>query len=147
MRLDAAFCLDRVQRCCVVDAASDVEVIVIARGGGSKTELDAFNDWDLAQAIAAAGCRPAEIAACGIACQRNTDFVWDARTGQPLTNAISWQDLRTGPMLAELARGAEEAAPALEEACRFLLLADQVKLQISLDVENGTTEIFKNVLR
>ncbi len=57
----------------------------------------------ITQAIAAAGCRPAEIAACGIACQRNTDFVWDARTGQPLTNAITWQDLRTGPMLAELA--------------------------------------------
>ncbi|RME99152.1 MAG: carbohydrate kinase, partial [Chloroflexi bacterium] len=56
----------------------------------------------ITQALAAAGCRPADILACGISCQRNTDFVWDARTGRPLANAISWQDLRTAPMLAEL---------------------------------------------
>ncbi len=57
----------------------------------------------ITEAIAQAGCRPTEIAACGIACQRNTDFVWDARTGRPVANAITWQDLRTEPMLAELA--------------------------------------------
>jgi glycerol kinase len=53
-------------------------------------------------ALTNARCRPAEIAACGLAVQRNTDFVWDARTGRPLANGISWQDLRTVPMLAEL---------------------------------------------
>jgi len=57
----------------------------------------------ISEAIAQAGCHPGEIAACGIACQRNTDFVWDARTGRPLANAITWQDLRTAPMLAQLA--------------------------------------------
>lgn len=56
----------------------------------------------ITEALAAANCRPADIAACGIACQRNTDFVWDARTGRPLANAITWQDLRTVPMLAQL---------------------------------------------
>ena len=55
------------------------------------------------EAIRRAGCRPADIAGCGIACQRNTDFAWDAHTGRPLANGISWQDLRTLPMLAELA--------------------------------------------
>jgi glycerol kinase len=49
-----------------------------------------------------AGCRADEIAACGIACQRNTDFVWDAATGQPLGNAITWQDLRTVSLAAQL---------------------------------------------
>ncbi len=53
----------------------------------------------VAEAIEHAGCRPAEIASCGIAGQRNTDFVWDLRTGQALAQAISWQDLRTLPML------------------------------------------------
>lgn len=55
-------------------------------------------------AIADAGCQPADIAACGIACQRNTDFVWHAATGQPLANAITWQDLRTDSLLASLAK-------------------------------------------
>ena len=56
----------------------------------------------ITEALAQANCRPNQIAACGIAGQRNTDFVWDARTGQALADAITWQDLRTMPMLAEL---------------------------------------------
>ena len=52
--------------------------------------------------IGQAGIRPGEIAACGLACQRNTDFAWDARTGQPIGNAITWQDLRSLPLLEEL---------------------------------------------
>lgn len=57
----------------------------------------------IAEAMAHAGCQPDEIAACGIACQRNTDFIWDARTRRPVANAVTWQDLRTMPLLAELA--------------------------------------------
>lgn len=57
----------------------------------------------IAEAVAHAGCRPNEIAACGIACQRNTDFIWDAQTRRPIANAITWQDLRTMPLVAELA--------------------------------------------
>ncbi len=56
----------------------------------------------ITEAIGRAGCHPADIAACGIACQRNTDFVWDVRTGRPIANAITWQDLRTLPLVAEL---------------------------------------------
>lgn len=55
------------------------------------------------EAITQAGCHPSEIAACGIACQRNTDFVWDKQTDRALSPAITWQDLRTLPLLAELA--------------------------------------------
>lgn len=54
-------------------------------------------------AVADAAIHPGEIAACGIACQRNTEFVWDAQTGQPLGNAITWQDLRTLDMHHTLA--------------------------------------------
>ncbi len=49
-------------------------------------------------ALADACIQPAEIVACGIACQRNTEFVWEAETGQPLGNAITWQDLRTADL-------------------------------------------------
>ncbi len=56
----------------------------------------------VAEAIERAGCHPSDIAGCGIACQRNTDFVWHSQTGQPIANAISWQDLRTLPMLDKL---------------------------------------------
>lgn len=53
-------------------------------------------------ALRAAQCAPSDIAAIGIASQRGTDFIWDARTGQPIVNAITWQDLRTLPLIDEL---------------------------------------------
>ncbi|MGI6209571.1 MAG: glycerol kinase GlpK [Anaerolineae bacterium] len=43
-----------------------------------------------------------DIAAVGIANQRETTLVWDARTGEPLHNAIVWQDRRTAPICEEL---------------------------------------------
>jgi len=56
----------------------------------------------IAEALERAGISAADLAACGIASQRGTDFVWDARTGLPLANAITWQDLRTQPLEREL---------------------------------------------
>jgi glycerol kinase len=56
------------------------------------------------QALAEAGAAPEDILAIGIASQRDSDFVWDAATGQPLGNAITWQDLRTTSLAEELDR-------------------------------------------
>ncbi len=41
-------------------------------------------------------------AAIGITNQRETTLVWDRRTGQPIYNAIVWQDRRTAAACAEL---------------------------------------------
>ncbi|RYF04175.1 MAG: glycerol kinase [Oxalobacteraceae bacterium] len=41
------------------------------------------------------GTDPAEVAAIGIANQRETTVVWDRRSGEPLCHAIVWQDRRT----------------------------------------------------
>ncbi len=38
---------------------------------------------------------PAEIGAIGVTNQRETTVVWDPRTGEPLHNALVWQDTRT----------------------------------------------------
>lgn len=65
-------------------------------------QLTAGVDQAITEALTAANCHPSDILAVGIACQRNTDFVWDARTRRPLANAITWQDLRTIPLVAEL---------------------------------------------
>ena len=48
-----------------------------------------------AEAIARAGLQGRNIAAIGITNQRETTVVWDRATGQPLYNAIVWQDRRT----------------------------------------------------
>ena len=54
------------------------------------------------EAVLAAGATAAEVAAVGIANQRETTVVWDRRTGKPIHPAIVWQDRRTSGMVAEL---------------------------------------------
>jgi len=53
-------------------------------------------------ALAGAGCPVGSVVGCGITSQRDTVFAWDADTGQPIGNAITWQDLRTIPLVAEV---------------------------------------------
>lgn len=48
-----------------------------------------------AEAITKAGLTVRDIAAIGITNQRETTVVWDRHTGQPIHNAIVWQDRRT----------------------------------------------------
>ena len=47
------------------------------------------------EAIAKAGLSATDIAAIGIANQRETTVVWDRKTGVPVHHAIVWQDRRT----------------------------------------------------
>ena len=55
-------------------------------------------------ALAAAGLSPADLAAIGITNQRETTVAWDRTTGEPIGNAIVWQDTRTDRMVADLGR-------------------------------------------
>jgi len=60
------------------------------------------------EAIERSGVAPSAIAAVGITNQRETTLLWNRNTGQPLANAIVWQDRRTEPLCAELrAQGLE----------------------------------------
>lgn len=49
----------------------------------------------IAEAISVIGINGKDIAAIGITNQRETTIVWDAETGEPVYNAIVWQDRRT----------------------------------------------------
>jgi glycerol kinase len=55
-------------------------------------------------ALAGASLRAADISAIGITNQRETTVIWDRRTGQPIHNAIVWQDRRTAGFCDELKR-------------------------------------------
>jgi glycerol kinase len=55
-----------------------------------------------AEAIAKKGLNVENIAAIGIANQRETVVVWDKNTGKPIYNAIVWQDKRTADFCDEL---------------------------------------------
>jgi glycerol kinase len=53
-------------------------------------------------ALAEANLTGRDIAAIGIANQRETTLLWDRRTGHPLHRAIVWQDRRTAALCAKL---------------------------------------------
>lgn len=57
----------------------------------------------VADALVAAGINRDDLAAVGITNQRETTVVWDKNTGEPVYNAIVWQDTRTAPIVRELA--------------------------------------------
>jgi glycerol kinase len=54
------------------------------------------------EALARAALDASDIAAIGIANQRETTVVWNRQTGQAIHNAIVWQDRRGEPLCAQL---------------------------------------------
>ena len=55
------------------------------------------------EAVRTAGIEASDVAAIGITNQRETTVVWDRTTGEPVYNAIVWQDTRTQRLIDELA--------------------------------------------
>jgi glycerol kinase len=77
-------------------------------------EHDAAEIWDVTrrvavEAIVDAGIQGAELDAIGITNQRETVVAWDPDTGEPVHNALVWQDRRTAARCDELrAEGHED---------------------------------------
>jgi glycerol kinase len=68
-------------------------------------EHDANEIWQRTQEVVHAGLdkvKASDIAAVGVTNQRETTVVWDRTTGQPVYNAIVWQDTRTDEICNEL---------------------------------------------
>jgi glycerol kinase len=90
----------------VVAVAQQEHAQIFPRPGW--VEHDPLEIWNktqavVADAIARAGARPGDIAALGLANQRETLVVWDRRSGEPYANAIVWQDTRSRAICDELA--------------------------------------------
>jgi glycerol kinase len=71
------------------------------------------------EAIAKAGARPADIAATGITNQRETAIVWNRDTGEPIHNAIVWQDRRTADVCERLR--SEGHGPLIQQRTGLLI--------------------------
>ena len=72
-------------------------------------EHDALEIWQRTQevitgALAKSGLLSSDIAAIGVTNQRETTLVWDKNTGEPVYNAIVWQDTRTDVICNKLAK-------------------------------------------
>ncbi|MEU6671698.1 glycerol kinase GlpK [Streptomyces sp. NPDC046727] len=104
-------------------------------------EHDAVEIWQnlrriVPEALSAADVGQGQVAAIGLANQRETTVLWDRRTGAPLGRAIVWQDTRTAPLVEDLRHSPGEeffldrcALPPSTyfSALRIRWLFDQVK--------------------
>ncbi len=71
------------------------------------------------EALARAGIGPDRIASIGITNQRETTLLWNRRTGEPVYNAIVWQDRRAEPTCERMrAQGLE---PTIREKTGLII--------------------------
>jgi len=93
-----------------------------------------------AEVIAKAGISGREVAAIGITNQRETTVVWDRETGEPVYNAIVWQDRRTAKYCDELKE--QGHAETIKEKTGLVLDAyfSATKLKWILDHVEGARE-------
>jgi glycerol kinase len=76
-------------------------------------EHDPMEIWSrttevISGALAKANITSADLAAVGITNQRETTLVWDRKTGQPVYNALVWQDTRQQDIVDMIADGNQD---------------------------------------
>ena len=58
----------------------------------------------IAAGMAKGGLQPQDLSAIGITNQRETTVVWNRKTGEPVANALVWQDTRVADYVSEMAK-------------------------------------------
>jgi glycerol kinase len=86
------------------------------------------------EALSKAGARPSDVAAIGIANQRETTIVWNRDTGKPVHNAIVWQDRRTADFCERLR--SEGHGPLIQQRTGLLIDSYFSASKISWILEN-----------
>lgn len=84
-----------------------------------------------------AGAQASEIAAIGIANQRETTLLWDRQTGAPVGPAIVWQDRRTAARCARLIECGAQAVIERKTGLRIDPYFSAAKLAWLLDSAPG----------
>ncbi len=108
-------------------------------------EHDAEEIWStqygtMAEAVAKANINMKQIAGIGITNQRETTVVWDKSSGQPIYNAIVWQDRRTASYCDDLK--SEGLAATIQQKTGLVIDAyfSGTKLKWILDNVTGARE-------
>ena len=108
-------------------------------------EHDPRQIWASQLASARAALKDAEakggrVVALGLTNQRETTIVWDRATGQPIHNAIVWQDRRTADVTRKLAASGAEPVVAEKTGLRLDPYFSASKIAWILDHVDGARE-------
>ncbi|MDR3397323.1 MAG: glycerol kinase GlpK [Pandoraea sp.] len=93
-----------------------------------------------AEALTHAGVGGSDIAAIGITNQRETTVVWDRRTGEPVYNAIVWQDRRTADFCDQLRADGKEYLVSSRTGLRIDSYFSGSKIRWILDNVDGARD-------
>jgi glycerol kinase len=99
-------------RCALVDRAGNIVAMaqreheqIYPRPGWVEhdpVEIRRNTEIVIGEALEAMGLEGHDVAAVGVTNQRETTLLWSRETGEPLTNAIVWQDTRTAELCHRL---------------------------------------------
>jgi glycerol kinase len=108
-------------------------------------EHDAKEIWARTQDVIEEGMQSAgasadDIAGVGITNQRETSLVWDKTTGEPVHNAIVWQDTRTDRLVDEFSRDGGQARFQERVGLPLATYFSGPKIRWILDNVEGTRE-------
>ena len=112
-------------------------------------EHDANEIWDVTlgvmrEALEDAGVSPGDIAAIGITNQRETVALWDRETGEPVHNAIVWQDRRGAQICTELSEAGNDEMVANKTGLVIDAYFSGSKVKWLLDNVDGLKERAQN---
>jgi glycerol kinase len=108
-------------------------------------EHDANEIWERSRevmdgAVTKAGGDVSSVAALGITNQRETALVWDRNTGEPVHNAIVWQDTRTDKICEELSKEGGQDRFRLKNGLPIATYFSGPKVRWILENVDGTRE-------
>lgn len=108
-------------------------------------EHDAMEIWKtqlrtMEEVLEKVGAAAEDIAAIGITNQRETVVLWDRQTGEPVANAIVWQDRRTAETCKQMKDAGFESAVSTITGLRIDPYFSATKIQWLLDNVEGIRE-------
>jgi glycerol kinase len=94
----------------------------------------------IGEALEQRGLRPSDLAAIGITNQRETSVVWERSTGQPIANAIVWQDTRVAEDVGLFSKSGGQDRFRAETGLPLSTYFSSLKLRWLLQNIPGATE-------
>jgi glycerol kinase len=95
----------------------------------------------IAEAMAIGGLQPQDLSAIGITNQRETTIVWNRKTGQPVANALVWQDTRVAGYVSEMAKAGGQDRFRAKTGLPLTTYFSGLKIRWILDHVKGAREL------
>jgi len=95
----------------------------------------------IAEAMAKGGLQPQDLSAIGITNQRETTIVWNRKTGEPIANALVWQDTRVADYVSEMAKAGGQDRFRAKTGLPLTTYFSGLKIRWILDHVKGAREL------